>query len=535
MTPCPDPTVHDESPWRRANRRWLTLLVLGAAACAPSPDDTADADRLQPADHEEAIARVAARLQPAIQLAGRQPQVWTLEQRMQEHQVPAVGMAVLADGEVAWHRVWGLADPAEGVEAGPNTLFQAASISKPVAALVALSLVDEGLLDLDEPVNRRLTSWQVPPHEGQDEHPVTLRHLLTHSAGTTVWGFPGYRKDQEFSPGKAIPSNIEVLDGDGNTDPVTVFRRPGEAWQYSGGGFTVVEQLIEDVTGRPFAEVARERVLVPAGMISSTFEQPLPPERWSAAARGHRGDGSEVEGEWHNYPEQAAAGLWTTAADLATLSAHLLDILRSDADPSESPAAPVVSRATMEAMLTPNGDPDGALRGWGLGVGLGGEGAGATFRHGGSNEGFKAQWITARDPAQGYGVAVMANGDRGSALASELVRAVAEIYDWPGHEPTERAARPVSTADAAQYAGRYARPERPEMTITISAAGDGETLRVDVPGQGAFTLHLDGEEDDLFFDPVDASEIHFERDEEGGAVVAARTGGEDLWQRLPEA
>jgi CubicO group peptidase (beta-lactamase class C family) len=441
---------------------------------------------------------------------------------MVRYRVPAVSVAVMDGGRVAWARAWGTADVATGAPASPGTLFQAASISKPVAALAALSLVQEGLLELDGPVDAHLTGWRIPENDFTADSAVTLRGLLTHSAGTTVWGFPGYRKDRPFAEGQVLASNAQVLEGEGNTDPVRVFRVPGTGWQYSGGGYTVMEQMVEDVTGRPFHEVARERVLVPAAMERSTFVQPLPEARWYEAARGHRGDGREVEGEWHTYPEQAAAGLWTTPTELLRLSEHLLGILDGSVEDG------ILSREMLEAALTPHRGGEERYRRWGLGFGLDGEGEAATFGHGGSNEGFKAQWTVYRN--RGQGIAVMTNGDQGSALAREVMRAAAAVYGWPGLEPEERRRAERSAASLRELEGTYRLVDGPGLTVTVRAVEGA--LEVDVPDRGTSTIHPDADTPGEFFDPEDASVLRFVRDDDG-AVVAAEDDSGNRFERVP--
>lgn len=483
----------------------LPTLCLAAlvASCAPSetsgPPPTPDA--------------IAAGLLPAVQIEGEPPTTFSIEERMAHYAVPGVGVALLDGGEVAWARGWGVADPETGAPVTPETLFQAASISKPVAAVAALGLVEEGALALDEPVGHYLESWQVPDNEFTADSAVTLRGILTHSAGLTVWGFPGYRKDQPFSAERAVATNAQVLDGEGNTDPVRVYKVPGTSWQYSGGGYTVMEQMVEDVTGLPFEEALRTRVLEPAGMVHSTYAQPLPEELWPQAARGHRAGGAEVEGEWHTYPEQAAAGLWTTPTDLLTLSAHLLAIRTGEVTDG------VLSREMLEAMLTPHRPGEEGFSNWGLGFSLQGEGEAFRFGHGGSNEGFKAQWTVLAN--RGQGVAVMTNGDRGSQLAAEIVRSVAAAYGWPVPEfqPETRARRTLASETLGTFAGDYEMEDRPGFVVKIRA-GEG-VLVVAVPGQGESSLHP-AVEDDTFFDPNDGSEIRFERDE-GGRIIAVET------------
>lgn len=515
--------MHHRSPHRRipahrpapaaAGLAWPLLIL--PMACGPGESGSPAT-----ADREAWIAAVEARLVPAILIEGEEMPGWTLAERMAHYNVPAVSVAVIEDGEIAWTRAWGVADTETGAPATAGTLFQAASISKPVAALAALSLVEDGALELDRPVNEALTAWRVPDNEFTADSAVTLRGILTHSAGLTVWGFPGYRKDEPFAGGQPVATNVQVLDGEGNTEPVRVYEVPGTSWQYSGGGYTVMEQVLEEVTGRPFHEILAERVLEPAGMTGSTFEQPLPEARWPEAARGHRPDGSEVEGEWHTYPEQAAAGLWTTPGDLARLSVHLFGIRAGEIDDG------VISRETLERMLTPNREGEEAFRNWGLGFGLERPEGRLQFGHGGSNEGFRAVWKVV--PELGVGYAIMTNGDLGSPLASELARAIAAGRDWPIDHPRTRARIRPEPAEIAPLLGEYVL-EDTDLVVEVRA-GDDATLEIAVSGRGTFTYYASSI--DEWFDPSDGEVVTFERDE-AGKVVAARNDQTRIVKRDP--
>jgi CubicO group peptidase (beta-lactamase class C family) len=490
----------------------VTLSLMSACAYA---DDATPAG-----DDPALVAAVESGLLPAVVLEGEAAPSWTIEQRLSHHDVPGVSVAVIVGGEVAWAKGYGLADEEADVPVTPETLFQAASISKPVAGLAALSLVEDGVLSLDAPVNDYLTGWAVPDNEFTADSAVTLRHLLTHSAGLTVWGFPGYRKDEPFAPGQMVATNSDVLDGKGNTDPVVPYKEPGTSWQYSGGGYTVMEQMMEDVTGQPFHEILRERVLGPGGMSRSTYAQPLPEDRWAEAARGHRGDGSEVEGEWHTYPEQAAAGLWTTPTDLASVSVHLLGILGG------SVSEGVLSAEMLEAMLTPNHGGDEGFSNWGLGFGLSAPGSERTFGHGGANEGFRANWLVYRD--EGRGFVVMTNGDRGGALAAEIGRAIATAYDWSGGQPERRSRIHPEPSAIAAIAGEYEIEGLDDFVITARPGPDG-TLEMDVPGQGTMRFYASSE--DEWFDLADGGVMLIERDGEGNVLRAVNEGETVLIKR----
>ena len=368
------------------------------------------------------IRAITSDLRAAEGSEGAQGNPWTLEERMAGLGVPAVSVAVVEGGRIHWARAWGMADPEAGRPADRNTLFQAASISKAVAGVGALRLVEEGALELDGPVNDHLSRWRIPVHEWEASAPVTLRHLLTHTGGLTVHGFPGY------GPEDPVPPLTTVLDGQApaNTAPVMVDQEPGSAWRYSGGGTSILQLAMEEVTGEPFEEWMAREILIPAGMTSSTYAQPLPDSLRDRAAVAHRPDGSVVAGGWHTYPEQAAAGLWTTPTDLAN---WILAVQRAAGTPGGEggmEAAPLLEEGTAQAMLT-----EGVGR-WGLGLTVQGEGEHHRFSHGGANAGYRAQvvgWVEAP-----RGIVVMTSSDTGGVVATELMAAILRAYGWPEPE-----------------------------------------------------------------------------------------------------
>ncbi len=360
--------------------------------------------------------------------------------------MPGLSAALIAGGAVTETAAWGLACAGEPEPVTDQTLFQAASISKPVAAACALRLVAERRLDLDEPVTERLRSWQVPGNQGWQPR-ITLRQLLSHTAGLTVHGFPGYQ------PGAGVPSLRDVLDGRGNTPPVRVAFLPGAQFSYSGSGYCVLQQLLQDVTGEPFAELAAALVLGPAGMASSGFDQPPAPARRPLAAAGHRSGGVPVAGRWHVYPEQAAAGLWTTPADLCRFAIAIQQSL----DGAAGALLPAGLAAAMSEPAAPNAR-------FGLGLEADGSGDGLRFGHTGGNEGFQCQ-LTGY-AAGGAGAAVMTNLDGGLAVAQGLLRALGECCGWP-EDTVPGGARPPAGEYAA--AGHNAAAD-----IVLRVSPDGE-------------------------------------------------------------
>jgi CubicO group peptidase (beta-lactamase class C family) len=411
-------------PVRTAALPLLFLAVAVAPACrvrAPDPR----------------IDEVEQGLLPSVLIAGAPS--WPLEQRMARYNVPGVSIAVFEDSRIVWSRAYGLLDADFGDPVTPDPLFQAASITKPVAAVVAMRLVQEGRLDLDADVNEYLRSWRVPENEFTRTEKVTARRLLSHQAGLTVGGFRGY------APDVAVPTILQVLDGSppANSPPIRVDREPGSGYRYSGGGYTVLQLLIEEITGRPLAELADELVFEPLQMTSSTLRKPLPETLSARISAGHTSDGASMPGHRFLKGGSACCGLWTTPSDLARFAIGLQQALRGD-------SKLLLDADTAREMLVPPGSGD-----VGLGLFLEAHGDTSYFRHSGGNPGFSCLLVAARDGD--YGAAVMTNGDNGSGLIGEIVRAIAAAYDWPGY-----AVENFASIDALVEARRKVRSERPD-------------------------------------------------------------------------
>jgi CubicO group peptidase (beta-lactamase class C family) len=309
-------------------------LVLLAALISP------DALAAQPGI-EQRIERIQETLLPPVLVQGESTPLTSLTTRMEALHVPGVSIAVIHGGKLEWARGFGVTKIG-GPPVTAETLFQAASISKPVTTLAVLRLVQSGKLDLDTDVNHYLKSWKLPANEFTQGAKVTLRELLTHSAGVTVHGFRGYEASE------AIPSLMQVLDGEppANNAAIRVDMTPGKTWRYSGGGFVIVQQVLSDVIGIPFPKLMHDLVLGPLGMEHSTYQQPLPPELLAQAATPYRADGTAVPGGPHVYPELAPAGLWTTPSDLARFAIGIQQALSGK-------SRRVLSRATAGDMLVP--------------------------------------------------------------------------------------------------------------------------------------------------------------------------------------
>ena len=379
--------------------------------------------------------------------------------QMAQREINGLSLAIIEDGKID-ARAYGVTSRG-GAPVTTTTLFQAGSISKPVAAMGALRLVQQGALSLHEDVNAKLKTWRVPDNEFTQTERVTLRGLLSHTAGLTVHGFPGYDVTER------MPSTVEVLDGKGNTAAVRVNAVPSSLARYSGGGYTVMQLLVTDVTGKPFHQYMSEAVLVPLGMTNSTYQQPLPAERAALTASGHYADRSAVSGKWHVYPEMAAAGLWTTPTDLAKFA---IEIQQSLAGKSNK----VLSQAMTREQLT-----EVKRSGYGLGLALSGGGGSRTFGHNGRDAGFDAMMVAFAETGQG--LVVMINGNDNSAMMTRITNAVARAFSWP---PRSSSPAPAATAAIASdiplgiVTGRYELSNNNMLTL----AATGTSLFTDVNG-----------------------------------------------------
>jgi CubicO group peptidase (beta-lactamase class C family) len=355
------------------------------------------------------IARIEAAQSPNRQ--GLDP--FTLQQVMAKYHVPGISIAVIKDFRIQWAKGYGVADVTTGSAVDADTLFQAASISKPVAAMAVLKAVQDGRFGLDDDVNTVLKSWKLPTGEFTRDRPVTPRTLLSHTSGLgDGFGFPGY------APSAPRPTLVQILDGQqpSNVGPVRLERPPLTAFKYSGGGVTMMQLALVDALGKPFPELMQEYVLGPIGMTRSAYEQPLSPERDRNAARAHDASGRAMDAKWHVYPELEAAGLWTTPSDLARFAIEVQQSIQGRSNR-------VLSRSIVQEMVTPVGVGDYAI-----GLELQKRGGGWYFGHSGGNWGFACDLVAHK--INGYGLAIMTNGDFGGAVMNEVRARVAAAYDW---------------------------------------------------------------------------------------------------------
>lgn len=336
----------------------------------------------------------------------------TIQSRMKVLNVPGLSITVFDNNEILWSKGFGKKNKEMGEDVNENTIFQAASISKPVASVAAFKLIEEDKFSLNEDVNLKLKRWQVPNNEFTRNEKVTPSRIMSHTSGLSTSGFQGYNKKD------SIPSLKEILQGSKitNSEPVRVVQKPGESELYSGGGMEVLQMLMEDTSGEEFSHLLEDLVLNPVGMNNSSFAYPLPEKLDKLTANGYDEKGKVIDGGYHLYPEKAAAGLWSNPTDLA----HFMIALGKSYRGEDNSLLKQESAKTMMTRV-PNAG--------GIGIGIDGEGKAFRFRHTGGNAGFVCYAVSFADT--GRGVVIMTNSDNGFQLIHEIVRAVSKEYNWP--------------------------------------------------------------------------------------------------------
>lgn len=423
----------------------LRFATLGLAACSLLPGDQAVAATSR--DFTSGLRR-------SIALAGREGERFHLLDRMAHYRVPGISVAVIDKCRIVDVRGFGSAAPG-GAAVTRRTLFQAGSISKTFTAVTALRLVEKGILSLDDDIRPRLTSWHLPSSPVLAGHSVTLRGLLSHTAGINQEGGIGYTRNAP------LPTLSEILEGrqPANTPPIRVEYAPGTSWHYSGGGYYITQALMQDATGMTYPALVDRLVFRPLGLRESSFAQPLDPRRIPFAARAVDADGSPIEGGWRENPELAAGGLWTTPYELAQFTIAIARSIRGER------GGLLGSVAAHDLMVR-------GLGNWGLGFDVGSPGRSVHFGHTGHNIGFTSEFIMYPETCQG--AVVMTNADEGGWLNAEVIRSIGDAYGWPDRVPSPiQSDIPLTPTIALRFVGTYRLHDFPTERFVVSHRAGG--------------------------------------------------------------
>jgi CubicO group peptidase (beta-lactamase class C family) len=459
-------------------RSLLALVtVLPLAAAAPPQPTTDPAPSLTPVTrHEERVARIQEGLVSPLRMAGEPVTRHRLEEIKEASGVPAMALAIVDECAVAWAGGWGTFDDGE-TPVGGSTPFQVGSVSKTVTATVAMTMVAEGTLDLDDPVNQLLRSWKLPDNDLSRKTPVLVRHLLSHSAGLTRTAF-------WFERGTPLPPLPTILKGESDTPPIVVEQPPGTRSAPSNSGFLLLQHLLEEVGGKSLAHLADERVFIPLGMRNSAFE-PVDGAFVSRGASGHQRDGTAAV----PLVPAAPGGLWSSAEDLGRLLAGLMSSWHG------RPGS-LLPRDVARRMLSREIDD------MGLGVHLWGEAESLSLQQAGGGIGSQSRLVAYPERCQG--AALVINSDRGRRLIAETLAAVGQEYGWPGL-PLQADRVRLPAESLARFAGSYAFDTSPGSVMKFSV--DGENLLAQFGDRNPFPVQAIS--DTVFVSPGAANQIRF--------------------------
>ena len=459
----------------------LVSLGLGTALCGCGEADNVDSK----------IALVESGLLPPVIIKGESP--YTLGERMAHYNIPGVSIAVIRDSKIDWVKHYGVRDSELGEPVTDSTLFGVGSLSKAVAAATILHLVNEEEFRLDDNVNSLLTSWKIPENELTAKSPVTVRRLLNHSGGMMPSPPFGYSDS-------SMPTLLQLLSGEppAMDSPARVEREPGTSFLYSNIGYSILQLLVEDVTGLPYKDYVEQVILTPLDMHHSTVANPLPPAKEAYASAAHKPDGSCYEIKRLAYPILAAGGLWTTATEYAKFVIELQRSLRGESNL-------IMSRELAQQMVSPH-----EAKEYGLGVFMRYRDDVTYFGHIGDLRGFCAGFVS--HPHDGSGVVVVTNSNNSIHFIREITKSVAKAYGWESYLPREFAPVALSPETAKASVGRY-------------RVGFDEVVALSLQDGTMFIETADGEQARLY--PIGGDTL-VRKDREGQMVLVRDSQGQVL-------
>ncbi len=399
---------------------------------------------------KEKILKIENGLLPAVVIENEDSIFYSIIERMQYYDVPGLSIAVIEDNKIEWAKSYGVKEKGTTDIVTLNTMFQAASMSKPITGIVAVKLAEQGKIDLKRSVNEQLKSWQIPENKFSKKKTITPELLLMHLSGLNVHGYHGY------SVYDTIPTIIDILNGTSpaNSEPMEVILEPRNKWKYSGGGYTVLQLLMEEVSGKSFPQLMKENLFDPLGIKNSTFSHILSKSEEESIAKAYKYDGSMVKGGYHIYPEKAAAGLWCTPSDYAKM---VIEIQKAYFGQSDK----IVSQKASKSLFTRNL----GYMGYGFMIRLHGDSTAIAF--GGGNKGYSCNIFSYFN--LGSGVVIMGSSDN-SEIMSEILRSMSKQYSWPEFKPKTMKTTDVATSTLLNYVGTYKgiSTDNVEFTFEIS-------------------------------------------------------------------
>ncbi len=430
----------------------LILLIIGSCSFQPKDANDPVSKNANPGCINPDIASERKDLlengiRGKVKFLGEPDNFSSISDQMTKYKIPALSLAVINQGEIEWADIYKNEDFPDEQSLDCNSIFQAASLSKPVTVLAAVRMASAGEIDLDTNIQDYLKDFKLPEGKQTAENPVTFRNIFSHTSGINPGGYQGYARNLPF------PSDLEVLRGSEgvNTPAIEVSSLPNETLAYSGGAYTLAEVALQNIFNEEFSTIMKQWILDPAGMNHSEFTQPLPASDSNRAAKGYTYSGDMVEGGWRNHPEQAAAGLWSNSVDLAKF---LIEIYRAYHGESS-----IFSQSEINSLLSD--ERDGHV--YGFIVDRSGDDISIT--HYGGNEGYRTGMTISL--TSGNGFVYLTNSDNGGALGNELLLSASKVYDWQHFKQTEVQRNEIDPIILKGLSGKYKWNDQIDLSITF--------------------------------------------------------------------
>ena len=424
-------------------------------------------------DSDEGKVQLENGIRGQVKFSGESENLSSIPDKMSGYKIPSLSLAVINQGKIEWADIYQNENFPEEQKLDCENIFQAASLSKPVTFLAAVRMHAAGEIDLDKNIQSYLKDFVVPQGKQTSENPVTFRNIFSHTSGIIPGGYQGYAKDLPF------PSDLDVLRGSAgvNSPAIEVVTPPNETLAYSGGAYTLAEVALQDIFSDEFSNIMKKWILEPAGMKHSEFTQPLPASKSNLAAKGYTQSGNVLDGGWRNHPEQAAAGLWSNAVDMAKF---LIEIYKAYQGKSS-----IFSQSDIESILSHQ--RDGQVYGFILNR----SGDDLALTHYGGNAGYRTGMTISL--TSGNGLVYLINSDNGGALGNELLLSASQVYDWQHFKQISVKRKHISPEILKGLSGQYKWNDQIDLSITFDESSN--LISLIFPNGDAYRLiPIDGED-----------------------------------------
>ena len=434
--------------------RFLTTLVLLTSAFVQSKEiNTSNISGcIKPKESMARKNQLENKIRSQVRFLGEPEAFHSITHKMSEYKIPALSLAVIQQGEIAWADIYQNRAFSKAHTLNCNSLFQAASLSKPVTVMAAVRMHSAGEIDLDNNIQNYLKNFTLPPGKQTADNPVTLRNIFSHTSGITPGGYQGYITNI------ALPSDIDILKGNAGTNSpaITVSTPPNETLAHSGGAYTLAEVVLQDIFQNEFASIMKKWILDPAEMKHSDFTQPLPAAKHKLVAKGYTHAGTVLAGGWRNHPEQAAAGLWSNSIDMAKF---LVEIYKGYQGKSI-----IFSRSDIQALI--NHERDGHIYGFIVNH----SGDDISITHYGGNAGYNTGMTISL--TTGNGLAYLTNSENGWKLGRDLLLSASHTYNWNAFKQTVVQKKQVTSDVLQTLQGKYKWNDQDDFRVLYDKKGN---------------------------------------------------------------